>query len=75
MNRDPGLALSQSSGGSRAANLDGAPRKHAAFHSSRAGKRKAADGKFTWANQFGRTKITSGAEKLLLQIFLEVLIY
>src|SRR5437763_3918690 len=31
---DPGLALSQNSGGSRAANADGAPRKHAAFHSS-----------------------------------------
>src|SRR5436309_15797157 len=31
---DPGLALSRNSGGSRAANADGAPRKHAAFHSS-----------------------------------------
>src|SRR5712671_2054538 len=39
---DPGLALSQSSGGSRAANADdGAPRKHAAFHSSRRPDRKA----------------------------------
>src|ERR1700738_667396 len=39
---DPGLALSQSSGGSRAANADdGAPRKHAAFHSSRGPDRKA----------------------------------
>src|SRR6202163_2474524 len=42
MSRDPGLALSQSSGGSRAANADdGAPRKHAAFHSSRRPDRKA----------------------------------
>src|SRR5450755_787162 len=42
MSRDPGLALSQSSGGSRAANADdGAPRKHAAFHSSRGPDRKA----------------------------------
>jgi putative toxin-antitoxin system antitoxin component (TIGR02293 family) len=31
----PGLAPSRNSGGSRAANADGAPRKHAAFHSSR----------------------------------------
>src|SRR5205814_296281 len=31
---DPGLALSRNSGESRAANADGAPRKHAAFHSS-----------------------------------------
>src|SRR3954471_22107166 len=38
---DPGLAPSRSSGGSRAANADGAPRKHAAFHSSRAPDRKA----------------------------------
>src|SRR5882757_4656239 len=39
---DPGLALSQSSGGSRAANADdGAARKHAAFHSSREPDRKA----------------------------------
>jgi hypothetical protein len=38
----PGLALSRSSGGSRAANADdGAPRKHAAFHSSRGLNRKA----------------------------------
>src|SRR6266478_1375835 len=38
----PGLALSRSSGGSRAANADdGAPRKHAAFHSSRRPDRKA----------------------------------
>src|SRR5712691_2422772 len=42
MNRDPGLALSQSSGGSRATNAeDGAPSKHAAFHSSRRPDRKA----------------------------------
>src|SRR5450631_1076761 len=42
MSRDPGLALNQSSGGSRAANADdGAPRKHAAFHSSRGPDRKA----------------------------------
>jgi hypothetical protein len=38
--RGPGLALSRNSGGSRAANADGAPRKHAAFHSS-----EPADGK------------------------------
>src|ERR1700731_2232842 len=31
---NPGLALSRNSGGSRAANADGAPRKHRAFHSS-----------------------------------------
>src|SRR5260370_21620092 len=38
---DPGLAPSRSSGGSRAANPDGAPRKHGAFHSSRPPDRKA----------------------------------
>ena len=35
---NPGLAPSRSSGGSRAANADGAPRKHGAFHSSQPGK-------------------------------------
>src|SRR5580704_11429841 len=38
---DPGLAPSQSSGGSRAANVDGAPRKHGVSHSSREPARKA----------------------------------
>src|ERR1700761_1930288 len=41
MNRDPGLALSRNSVGSRAANADGAPRKHGAFHSSQPPDRKA----------------------------------
>jgi hypothetical protein len=39
--KDPGLALSRNSDGSRAANADGAPRKHGAFHSSQPRARKA----------------------------------
>src|SRR5882672_8748644 len=39
---NPGLAPSRSSGGSRAANADGAPRKHGAFHSSRTAKSQRA---------------------------------
>jgi hypothetical protein len=59
--RDPGLALSRNSGGSRAANADGAPCKHAAFHSSRPPDRKAlsravtanAGGPYSEAFRFG----------------------
>src|SRR6202171_6453788 len=39
--KGPGLALSRNSDGSRAANADGAPRKHGAFHSSQPRARKA----------------------------------
>src|ERR1700694_5839576 len=39
--KGPGLALSRNSDGSRAANAEGAPRKHAAFHSSQPRARKA----------------------------------
>jgi hypothetical protein len=39
--KDPGLAPSRNSGGSRAANADDAPFKHAGFHSSRPLDRKA----------------------------------
>src|SRR6202022_3124044 len=39
--KGPGLALSRNSDGSRAANADGGPRKHEAFHSSQPRDRKA----------------------------------
>src|SRR6185436_18681296 len=45
MNRKiPVLRRAERSGGSRAANADGAPRKHGAFHSSRGKNRKAPTG-------------------------------
>src|SRR6202051_4744461 len=50
---NPGLAPSQSSGGSRAANADGAPRKHGAFHSRGLPNRKAPAGDYPIAPSFG----------------------